>query len=71
MKKGSAMSPLSVSVPTWGDEEAVTFADYIAAAEEAVQEGRLDAAARFLDLAYFLGDRLNAAGHSPCRHRIH
>lgn len=71
MKKDSAMPPLSVSVATWGDEEPVRVADYITAAEEAVEEGRLDAAARFLDLAYFLGDRLNAGGHSPCRHRIH
>ena len=71
MKRGSAMSPLSISMATCGDEEPVTFADYITAAEEAVQEGRLDAAARFLDLAYFLGDKLNAGGHSPYRHRIH
>ena len=66
------MSALSVSMATVGDEEPVTFADYVTAAEEAVQEGRLDAAVRFLDLAYVLGDRLNVGGHSPyCRHRIH
>jgi len=72
MKKGSAMSPLFIPTATWGDGEPVTFVDYVTAAEEAVQEGRLDAAVRFLDLAYVLGDRLNVGGHSPCcRHRIH
>jgi hypothetical protein len=72
MKKGSAMSPLSIPTATWGDGEPVTFVDYVTAAEEAVQEGRLNAAARFLELAYLLGDKLNETGHPACRRdRIH
>jgi hypothetical protein len=67
MKKDSAMSPLSIPTATWGDGKSVTFVDYATAAEEALQEGRLDAAARFLELAYFLGDKLNVIDPPTCR----
>ena len=56
MKKIAAMSPPALSGGN-DDGERVAFGDYVIAAEEALRDGRLDAAVRFIELAYFLGDQ--------------
>lgn len=68
-KKISAMPLPSIPGAPRGDGEPVTFFDYVMAAEEAAQEGRLEAAAHFIELAYSIGDQ--PAPATIRRDRIH